>query len=1067
MRNTRYPALVTGSLCGLFAIPACLTAGSYTNDFSAGATGLTIYTLAGAPPEVRPTDGNPGGYLKLTDAIGSTTSTVIFPDLDAGYAVQSFIFEVDCRIGNGTANPADGFSLNFARTGDNTLDDGAGFNAGAAEEGTPTGLSVGFDTYDNGNGDVVGFSIKLDGVVLLEVPAPVRNGAVDDPLSLQTGPIGSAGWARFRVELKNDGSLDVTWKGTKVVDNLATGWVPSGGRMVFAARTGGEWEAHHFDNVSLTTTPAPLATVTQAVASSTGYTFRITDFGTSSVVIPSRVDALTIDGTTVTPTTVTKSGSVTTVTYVPGTPLTNRSSHTYSLDFRDQNNINLTASGTVTTPALAEADLLAAAPVLDVWNVREVRDGGIDPFDIGRAANMFSSPTVFTDATTPYMNYYDPNTNGGGGGLFRFDRNFLTNTDADDNDIIQGANILVNITGTTPAELQRSFWVQSDDGFALRIKGGSFINKSGGGLIDPSDSRTLTFLAGTGNSDTRGLYQFPAAGQYVVEFLYFEGGGGAYNEVAWATGDFINNTNGTTWSLVGGGGENTVLPAVLPATPTGAPANQWNVREIRTAYGNTLSGAVTTASGDLTGLTVVDGISPVINFNDLDGTTGNYLGLFNNDVPFLSNTAGDDNELISVSRATITIPAAGLYTLGVLADDGWAMTVPGAWFTGTNGTGALDPKGSTTVYAPGYSDTPTLAVLNVPAAGTYDVFFLAQEGVGGAAWELFYAPGNFGSVGGTSAWQLLGTPASVPAPTPFLPATIPGPSGGDAAWGLRFVRGVPGQGDNIYNARASAIAAGGTITDTTTPYLNYADIDGGQTDLGLFNASSATVAYQVADFEYADSIGADDNLIGVAKATIQIPAGEGGEWTFGVHSDDGFALRIDGGVFQRVSGASFIDPALRDTVYFRFGTGNSDARAVVTLSEGPHEVDFIWFEGGGGSYFELYAARGAFNNDADTGNWRLVGGPEGLALTAATITDPGFVITNVTAGPNPGEITLSFPSTPGVIYGIEYDLDLAGIWSSAGTVTGAAGTTTTVTLNPATLNGGTAPTRLFFRVRRP
>ena len=245
------------------------------------------------------------------------------------------------------------------------------------------------------------------------------------------------------------------------------------------------------------------------------------------------------------------------------------------------------------------------------------------------------------------------------------------------------------------------------------------------------------------------------------------------------------------------------------------------------------------------------------------------------------------------------------------------------------------------------------------------------------------------------------------------------------------------------------------------------DIDGGQTDLGLFNASSATVAYQVADFEYADSIGADDNLIGVAKATIQIPAGEGGEWTFGVHSDDGFALRIDGGVFQRVSGGSFIDPALRDTVYFRFGTGNSDARAVVTLSEGPHKVDFIWFEGTGGSYFELYAARGGFNNDGDTGNWRLVGGPEGLALTAATTTDPGFVITNVTAGPNPGEITLSFPSTPGVIYGIEYDLDLAGVWPSAGTVTGAAGTTTTVTLNPATLNGGTAPTRIFFRVRRP
>ncbi len=1064
MRTTRLPAVLKGSLCGLLAIPACLTAGTYTNDFSAGPAGLTIYTIAGAPPEVRPTDGNPGGYLKLTDAVGSTTSTVIFPDLDAGYPVQSFIFEVDCRIGNGTANPADGFSINFARNGDATLDDGIGFNGGAAEEGTPTGLSVGFDTYDNGNGDVVGFSIKRDGTVLLEVPAPVRNGAIDDPLSLQTGPIGSAGWARLRVELKNDGTLDVTWKGTKVVDNLATNWVPSGGRMVFAARTGGEWEAHHFDNVSLTTTPAPLAAVTSAVASSTGFTFRITDFGATSVVTPATFNFLTIEGATVTPTSVTKSGNVTTVTYVPPTPLGNQITSTYSLEFRDQNNVALSSNGSVTTPVLPEADLLATAPVLDVWNVREVKDGPINPFNIGRAASMFSSATNIVDATSPYMNFFDPNTNGGGGGLFRFDRNFLTNTDADDNDIIQGANVLVNITGTTPAELQRSFWVQSDDGFALRIKGAQFINKSGGGLIDPADSRTLVFPGGTGNSNTRGLAQFPAAGQYVVEFLYFEGGGGAYNEVAWATGDFINNTNGTAWTLVGGGGENPVLPTPLPATPTGAPVNQWNVREIRAPYGNNLAGAITTASGDLTGLNVVDGTAPVINFNDLDGVRGNFLGLFRNDLPFIGNIPGDDNEFISVSRASITVPAAGLYTFGILADDGWALTVPGAWFTGTNGTGALDPRNSAVLYAPGFSDTPTLAVLNVPAAGTYDVFYIAQEGAGGAAWELFYAPGSFGSVGATSAWQLLGSPANAPAPVPLLPDTLPGPAGGEGTWGLRFVRGVDGQGNNIYNAVNSAVAGGGNITDTTAPYLNFADLDGGQGDLGLFNANNATAAYQVADFEYDGSVGADDQIIAIAKATIVIPAGQGGEWTFGVRSDDGFAMRINGAVFQRVSGGSFIDPALRDTVYFRFGTGNSDARAVVNLTEGTHQVDFLWFEGGGGSYFELYAAQGAFNNDGDTPNWRLVGGPEGLALVGAP--DSSFVIISVTPGPNPGELTLTFPSTPGANYGIEYDLDLQGVWTSAGTTTGAAGATTSVVVNPATLSGGTAPGRMFFRIRR-
>ncbi|MDB6070271.1 MAG: hypothetical protein JWL81_1442 [Verrucomicrobiales bacterium] len=1066
MTHTRLSAVMAAPLC-LITLPACLMAGTYTNDFSAGATGLTIYTIAGASPEVRTTDGNPGGYLKLTDAVGSTTSTVIFPDLDTGFAIQSFVFEVDCRIGNGTGNPADGFSLNFARTGDNTLDDGVGFNAGAAEEGTPTGLSIGFDTYDNGNGDVVGFSIKLDGGILLEVPATTRNGAVDDVNSLQTGPIGSAGWARFKVDLKTDGTLDVFWKGTKVVDNLATGWVPSGGRMVFAARTGGEWEAHHFDNVSLTTTPAPQASVTQAVASTTGYTFRISDFGATSVVTPATVDSLSIDGATVTATSVTKAGGITTIVYNPPTPLTSRSSHTYQLDFRDQNNLPITVSGSLTTPVFPEANILALAPIAGVWDVREVTDGVIDPGNIGRAVDKLLAPTTFVDGVANYMNFYDPDTNGGGAGLFRFDQPFLTNTAAQDANIIQGAQTLINITGTTPAELQRSFWVQSDDGFALRIKGATFINKAGLGLIDPADPRTILFPDGTGNSDTRGLCQFPAAGQYVVEFVWFQGVGGAYNEVAWANGDFINNTSGTAWSLVGGGTTSPLIPATLPPTPTGATAGTWDVRDIRAAYGRTLEGAISLASGDLSGATVVNGTAPVINFNDNDGARGNAGGgLFNNDIPFLSNTPGDDNDLITVAKATINFPAAGAYTLGVLADDGWAIKVPNAWFTGTSGTGALDPKTSNTVYAPGFNDNPTLAVLNIPTAGNYEVFFIAQEGEGGAGWEIFSAPGAFGTVGGTGAWQLLGNFSAAPAPTPFLPATLPGPAGSAANWGIRFIRGVPAQGDNIYNALNSVINNTGTNTDGTTPYLNHADLDGGQLDLGLFNANSATPAYQVADFEFGGSLGADDGLVGIAKATIEIPAGQGGEWTFGVHSDDGYALRIDGAVFSKVSGASFIDPALRDTAYFRFGTGNSDARAVATLTEGPHEVEFIWFEGGGGAYFELYAAQGSFNNDADTGNWRLVGGPEGLTLSG-TSTSSDFAISSAVPGPTPGTVTVTFPSTTGVIYELEFNTSLTAPWSSAGTVTGDVGAQTSVTFDAASLNGGTIPTRFFVRVRRP
>lgn len=1079
----RQRALHACAVSSLFCI-GLTYAGSYTNNFDAANSidGLSIYTISGAPPEVRTTDGNPGGYLKLTDAINSTTSTVVFPDFESGYSVQSFTFAVDCRIGNGTETPADGFSINFCRPGDPVLLNGQGFIAGAAEEGTTTGLAIGFDTYDNGNGDVVGFSIKLDGTILTEVPAATRNGAVDDPNSLQTGPIGSAGWAPFLVELKDDGTLDVTWKGTKVVDGLAIGWTPSPGRIVFAARTGGLNEAHHFDNLSITTTPAPIAALTEARLGNNGFVFTIKDFGTQSVVTPADVTTLLVDGVSVTPTTKTKTGDTTTVTYVPASPFGQRTSHSYELNFRDQNGAALRGIGTLATPFLPSGPLLGTAAATGYWNVREVRDGVIDPFDIGRAADMLKTASNTVDDVSPYINFSDPNSSGDRG-LFKIDRNILTDTvDVDDNDIIQAANFKVNVTGSTPEQLQRTFWVQSDDGFALRVSGASnptVLRTAGLGSVDPSDPSTFGFVGGTGNSNTRAVYQFPAAGEYTIEFLWFEGGGGAFNEIAWAAGNFINNTNDAQWTLVGGGEELAVLPTPLPPTPTGAPAGQWNVREVRNSgYGGSLAGAIDFANQDPVSGDVTDGVSPVINHNDPDGGVGNYGGLFTNDLPFIGDVAGDDNDFYVVARATIPVSAPGLYSLGFQVDDGWAVTVPGAWFVATAGPGGLDPKNSATLYSPGVNDAPTLGVLNIPAAGNYDVFFIAQEGGGGAGWEIFFAEGNFTRVGATAEWELLGANSGLPALTNFLPATIPGPAGEDGAWGIRFIRdqrGSPSHGNNIYNARASVLAEGvdiGPTADGTTPYLNYTDIDAdpSENNRGLFRSDNADNGgnYQIADLEYLDSVGGDDQIVAVAKARIVVPAT--GEWTFGVHSDDGFALRVQGAVFKRVSGDSWIDPSKKDTVFFRFGTGDSNARMVCDLAEGEHDVDFIWFEGGGGSNFELYAAQGGFNEDGESAAWRLVGGPDGLQLVAQTAVPPGdtFAITAVSY--TAPALSITFPSEQGVSYTPQWSTTLLpngqpGGWANAPAVTGAAGQTTT-TLNAATLNGGTAPPAFFVRVRR-
>ena len=166
------------------------------------------------------------GYLEVTAATGSQRSAIVFADFDHGAVVQGFTFEADFRIGNGTAAPADGFSVNYVRSDDPVLSvvaaggdpTTAGTDpnppAGAQwighgvwatgpngednlpEEGTWTGISIGFDAWNSGgaatgpwpfevggvNGcgptttgsDIVGIDVRVDGWLIQQIPMPMN-----------------------------------------------------------------------------------------------------------------------------------------------------------------------------------------------------------------------------------------------------------------------------------------------------------------------------------------------------------------------------------------------------------------------------------------------------------------------------------------------------------------------------------------------------------------------------------------------------------------------------------------------------------------------------------------------------------------------------------------------------------------------------------------------------------------------------------------------------------------------------------------------------------------------------
>ena len=133
-------------------------------------------------------------------------------------------------------------------------------------------------------------------------------------------------------------------------------------------------------------------------------------------------------------------------------------------------------------------------------------------------------------------------------------------------------------------------------------------------------------------------------------------------------------------------------------------------------------------------------------------------------------------------------------------------------------------------------------------------------------------------------------------PLPSLVAP-PGPSGGMGYMGIREVIDNGGIGDQD-GAYASLTSGAGTIVDYTAPALNIQD-SGGAGNFG----DDATYGVVTAGLVAKESV---DNISLIAKGTVRIPEGQGGDWTFGVNSDDGFTVQFPGYDFTSISGGGEI-----------------------------------------------------------------------------------------------------------------------------------------------------------------
>jgi len=311
-------------------------AGTFSSDFSTDPGGAALGRAKIDADVLKLQDLQE--YIDATATLPMHGSYII-PQIDTD-KVASFTATFKASIHGGTEQAAQGFSFVLAndldpslpfREGGSTTDNGSGFT---------TGLVISFDTVDNnaffganGNdpGDAPGIIVRVGGTTAIAKPYA----------NLRTGPSGTNQIPTFvpvEIKLDPDGTLDVTYNGVKVYDNVPVPYIPLAGTFGFGAGTAELTAAiranHWIDDLSITTTTvAPGSPVVTGISPpSRGarpdaiVQIQIEDLGAAAL-------SMSFDGgASFTPSKVTV-GNVSTVSYDPPGTLAPNSTHTVLLTY--------------------------------------------------------------------------------------------------------------------------------------------------------------------------------------------------------------------------------------------------------------------------------------------------------------------------------------------------------------------------------------------------------------------------------------------------------------------------------------------------------------------------------------------------------------------------------------------------------------------------------------------------------------------------------------------------------------------------------------------------------------
>ncbi|MDH4158572.1 MAG: lamin tail domain-containing protein, partial [candidate division Zixibacteria bacterium] len=189
------------------------------------------------------------------------------------------------------------------------------------------------------------------------------------------------------------------------------------------------------------------------------------------------------------------------------------------------------------------------------------------------------------------------------------------------------------------------------------------------------------------------------------------------------------------------------------------------------------------------------------------------------------------------------------------------------------------------------------------------------------------------------------------------------PSFDDSGWdtgqtGLGFGNVVPGLNVTYYKANTTVDSLTAMEAVISNPSMQTTVVTETASVINYFNTGNEGHYVNNNPFP-GTTIGNDvEDFVVLVTGMVLIP--EADEWTFGVNSDDGFVLELTNGI--DVFTSSYPDPR---------GPGDTLAPFNITQA-GLYDLRLAFYERGGGSELELFAARGNFAT-FDAAGFDLVG----------------------------------------------------------------------------------------------